>query len=356
MGIFNLFSRKKKIVVNFNSEDFTENEKLVALLNENAYLKGLMARIKADESKKRESEKDKDEETEKIKMLLQQEADLKKKEINPFSLFSVFKYMTNKKHKNKPIKFTSFDGGKILGYVNDFVVMPDGGFGVVSGGKVIWASKDINHVFYSLNGLNNLAKERIIPLCINDKWQFTPNLMNEEVSDVVRTSDGKFKINRINRKPFYEHLAENEEEISELNGEVENLEATTVEQQKEIYEKSREASLHKVRADKIQSELSIALDKVAEIEMASGQIIRQNMALVNLKEINEGLIDSMEKIVERWTGKIEEKFGKDLREGEWEELKSKLDWAKANMPQTIYQMPEKEEKPSLIEGVRPQKV
>ena len=99
----------------------------------------------------------------------------------------------------------------------------------------------------------------------------------------------------------------------------------------------------------------MALTKVSEIEMANGEIIRQNMSLVNLKEINEGLIDAMEKIVAKWSGKIEDKFGKDIREGEWEELKSKLNWAKQNLPQTIYQMPEKEEKPSLTEQFRPGK-
>ena len=355
MTFFEIFKKKpKKVLVRFDSSDLTEGEKIKSVFNENAYLKGILARIQAEEAKKRETQKDIDEEKEKAKELVEQEKLLKEDKTNPFSLLRIFKFQTNKRVKRK-IHFTTFDGGKDLGIVDDFVIMPDGGFGVVSEGKVIWASKDINHVFYSINGLNNYAKNRILPLCTNEDGKFQPNIMTEEVAQVVRTSDGRFRINRFDKRPFYEELAEKESEINELNGELEHVEATISEQQKEIYEKEREANIHKVRADKSESELSLALNKVAEIEMATGQIVRQNMALVSLKEINEGLIDSMENIVEKWSGKIEEKFGKDIRESEWEELRSKLNWAKQNMPQTIYVQPEKEEKPSLLEGVRPAK-
>lgn len=349
-----LKKKKKKIVVNFNASDLSEGEKFQALLNEVAYLRGILARQSAEEAKKRESKKDIDEEREKANELKEQAKLLRKKDIRPFSLFSVLKHQKNRRIKRK-IHFTTFDGEKDLGIVEDFVIMPEGSFGVVSGGKVIWASQDLERVFYWVNGLSNYAKNKIIPLCINSSNQYEPNPMVEQIAQVVRTSEGKFRINRFNKRPFYEELADKEENINELNNELESSEATIAEQQKEINEKIREANLHRVRADKAESDLSMALHKVAEIEMANGMIIKQNMALTSVKEINEELIKSYEEVIKELGEKIEKMMGKGAERNVWLDLKEKVEWAKENIPQTIYQLPEKEEKPSLTEGVRPVK-
>jgi septal ring factor EnvC (AmiA/AmiB activator) len=333
--MFDFLKKKKKVIIRYNSEDLDSGEKLQSVFNENAYLKGQLARIKSEIEQKREKGNDEEKEQERIEYLNNESKSLRQKELQPFSLFEVFKYqMRSKKNPKKfpPIKFTTFDGGSVLGNVDNFVITPDGGLGAVSNGEVIWASRDINRVFYWITGLSNFAKNRMIPLCINSNNQYEPNLQTEEVSELVKSSDGKFKINRFNKKPLYEELADLHEEIGDLSGELENVEGTLTEQQKEIKEKDREVKLHKSRAEKAESELSMALNKVSEIEMANGEIIRQNMSLISLKEINEGLIDSMEKIVAKWSGKIEDKFGRDIREGEWEELKSKLNWAKQNLP------------------------
>ena len=346
--------KKKRIIINYNSEDFSDNEKLSTLLNENAYLKGAIARTLSEKKAEEEKYEESDKEQLQIKALHKDKIGLEEKDYPPLSLFNILKHQKDKKTKTK-IKFTTFDGKMDLGEVEDFVIMPDGGFGVVSNDKVIWASNNINHVFYWVNGLNTFARNNIIQLCVNDKGQFEPNLQSEEISELVRTSDGKFKINRFSKKPLYEMVAGLHNDINELNQEIKTSESTLVEQQKEIYEKERESSLHKNRANKIHSELSEALEKVAEIEKANGQIVRQNMALVNLKDINEQIVDSLESAIEKWSGKIEDKFGKDLNEEVWEDLKSKLNWAKQNMPQTIYNLPEKEEKPSLTETTSPAK-
>ena len=353
------FKKKERIVVNYNSSELNDGEKLQSVFNENAYLKGIIARANSEKSQKSEKDKEQEKEQEKIKYLNEEEKSLKKNELNPFSLFSLFEYV-KKSRKNpekfKPIKFTTFDGSKILGNVDNIAIMPDGGLGVFADGDLIWASRDINHIFWWVAGLNNFSKNKIIPLCINSRGTYEPNLQTEELSELVKMSDGRFKINRFNKKPLYEHVSDLHNQIGELQGELEVEEETISEQQKEIKEKDREVKLHRTRADKAESGLSDALNKVSEIEGATGEIIRQNMALMNIKEINETLIETMNNVVEKWSGKIEDKFGKDIREAEWEELKSKLNWAKANMPQTIYQMPEKEEKPTLFDQVRPGKV
>ena len=353
MGIFNLFKKKKRIVVNLNSEDLEDRELNQAVLNENAYLKGQLARIKTEEAKKRESEKDKEEE-EQVKIdLNEQVKELKKGDLRPISLLKIFRH---KLFKKKKINFTTFDGSKILGSVDDFVVLPDGGFGCVSKGNVIWASKDINHVFYWVAGLNNFAKNKMVPLCINSNGEFNPNIQTDEVADLIQDSDGKFRIFKFNKKPLYEFVAEKNSEIQELNQELENTESTIVDQQNEISTAKRETNIHQIRADKAESELSLALHKVAEIEQATGQMSRQLVTLTQVKEINEDLVNVLERVVKKWGVKIEEELGGTSRDKEWEDLKSKLNWAKLNMPQVIYQMPEKEEKPSLSEQVKPVKV
>lgn len=350
MGILNFLRKKKIVKVNLNSDDLTDYQKLQEALNEIAYLRGQEARRKAEEGKLRKQDKEKQEEEQKINELNKQEVELNKKDLNGFSLFKLLEYQ--KKAKNK-VQFTTYDGKKTIGLVEDFLITADGGLAVVSGGKIVWASKDINHVFYSVGGLNNMAKNYMIPLCVNDKGQFQPNIMQEETTDVVMSTDGKFRINRISRKPFNELLADKDEEIGELQTELMADEEIIGEQQKEINEKERELNLHKTRADVIQSELSMALSKVNEIEMASGQIARQNTKLTQLKEINEDLIDTADKFVSKWNRKIEDSMSRGVRDLEWEDLKNKLNWAKQNMPQTIYVQPEKEKEPTLAEKVKP---
>lgn len=350
---FDFLFKKKIVTVNLSSEDLKGNEKLQALLNEIAYLKGKEARRIAEEGKKRESDKDKDEEQETIKYLNEQSKELNKKEARPFSIKKFLKFAEKNKGK---IRYTTFNGSKDLGPVDDFVILPDGGFGVVSNKRVLFGSGDINHVFYWTAGLNNFAKKKIIPLCLNNDGQFVPNIMTEETEEmaILRTDD-KFKVSRFSKLPISEYIAELQDERSGLYGELKAQDASIIEQQKEIKEKDREASLHRTRADRSDSELSMSLHKISEIEKANGELIRQVSTLIQLKEINEGLIDSMESVVGNMDKKIEKHLGADASYNEWVDLKDKLEWAKRNMPQTIYVNPEKEEKPTLSEQVRPVK-
>ena len=208
--MFDFLKKKNRILINYNSEDLNEGEKLQAVFNENAYLKGKIARINAEIANKKEIGKEEDKEQDKIKVLVQEMDRLREKESNPILLSKIFNY-TNKSRKNPqkypPIHFTTFDCSKVLGTVDDFCVTADGSFGAISNGEVIWASKNLNNVFYWVAGLNNLAKNRVIPLSVNSKGQFQPNIQTEEVSELVKMSDGKFKVNKFNKKPLYEEMA-----------------------------------------------------------------------------------------------------------------------------------------------------
>ena len=322
-----LIGKKKRSKLVYNSEDLNENEKLAAAHAEIGYLKGVLLKQEAEKNLERESKKDEEEEKERIKELNEQKKKLDKEEINPVDLFRIMKYVEkSRKHpkKYKPIYFTTFDEQKIIGPLQSFALMPDGGFGCVSNNEIIWASKDINNVFWWVAGLGNSIRSKSIPLCRDYKGKFIPNIQTMEMSELVRSSDGKFRINRFNKRPIKEMLMEDKEQIGDLHSELESAESTISEQQKEITEKEREAKLHLSRADKAQSELSMALNKVQEIEMAHGQMARQIMTLNNIKTTSEDLIDTFERILNKNMDRLDNAMSGPAREREWEDLKNKL--------------------------------
>ena len=354
--IKNFFRKKKLNVVHLNSEDFSENEKLQVTLNENAFLKGVLLKQKAKKGEERQGEQEKKEEKEKIKDLNKQYDELRTDKDKPVSLQKLFKLIKIREKDKKPIVFTTFDGGKNLGKVKDFVIYPDGSFGVSNEKEVIWAGKLLEDVFYWNAGLNNYVRKGMIPLCVDKEGKYTPNVMEQEIPDWVKLSTGKFKINRFNKKKLFEAIQEKDEEIQDLNKEMEATEEIVSEQQKEINEKSRETELHKSRADKSTSELSIALDKIGEIEKSQGMIIRENLALNNLKEVHEETVERMERILNKWANQVEREGGATTRAKVWEDWKEVIAFAKQNLGnQTIIQEPEKSNESLLQKHGEPRK-
>ena len=357
--IKSLFRKKKLNVIHLNSEDFAVSDsdseqvrKLKevnnALSNETNYLKGRLLKQHAQESEKRQGEKDKEEEKEKIQDLNKQYNELRKDSDKPVSLQKFFELIKKREKDKKPIIFTTFDAKEIVGNAKDILFYPDGNIGVSDGKKVIWASKNLEDVFYWVSGLNNYIKKGIIPLCVDKNRKYVPNLMEQEIPEWVRLSNDKFKVNRFNKKKVFELVQEKDDQIQELSKEIESTEETVVEQQKEIHDKERETSLHMARADKANSELSIALDTIGEINKAQGVIVRENLALNNLKEVYENTVDRMERLVEKWSSKVEKEGGSSTRDKAWEDLKEIVTFAKNNLGNQVIMPPEKEE-PSLAE-------
>jgi ribosome-binding ATPase YchF (GTP1/OBG family) len=90
--MFDFLKKKKKVIIRYNSEDLDSGEKLQSVFNENAYLKGQLARIKSEIEQKREKGNDEEKEQERIEYLNNESKSLRQKELQPFSLFEVFKY------------------------------------------------------------------------------------------------------------------------------------------------------------------------------------------------------------------------------------------------------------------------
>jgi|GEM_PF-2978369 ribosomal protein S20 len=353
------FGKKKLNVIHLNAEDFAVSDsdseqvrKLKeinnALSNEAQYLKGRLLKLKSQESEQRQGEQEQKEEQEKIGELNKQYEELRKDSDKPVSMQLFFQLIKKRKDKKNPIILTTFDGKKSLGQAQDILFYPDGNIGVSDGKKVIWASKNLEDVFYWVSGLNNYIKKGIIPLCVDENGKYTPNLMEQEVPEWVRLSNNKFTVQRFNRKKVYEQIQEKDEQLQEVSKELEATEETVSEQQKEIHEKERETALHQGRADKYQSELSIALDKINEIEKAQGVIVRENLALNNLKEVYENTVERMERLVDKWASKVEKEGGSSTRDKAYEDLKQIISFAKNNLGNQTINMPEKEE-PSLVE-------
>lgn len=349
-----IFSKKKLVVVSLSSKDLPKDKLVEHLKNEATYWKIKWGKDFAKKQQELDSEKEKEKEEDKIKYLIEQEKELKRKEFASVNLFKVFERIKKQK-KGRKLQFTTFDGKKILGPVEAIGFSPTGLIECVSGKKVIWAGAKLKDVFYWVAGLGNYINKRIIPLCVDEHGRYTPNIMQEEIPQYVRTGDGKFILNRTNTKELGKYVADLYEDINGLNNELETKEEAIGEQQKEINDSKREGKLHRDRADKIQSELSEVMERMIELDKANGFIVRQNMTLMTLKETSEDLIDSYEKVISKVMDKLEKEYGTTLRDKEWEDLKEKVQFSKENLGNITQILSQKEEKPSLTE-VRPVKV
>lgn len=351
-----IFRKKKLNVISIDSDNFSDDDKLKAVLNENAYLKGRLLKQKTKDGEERQREQDKKEEGDRIKDLNKQYEELRKETDKPVSLQLFFDLIKKREKENKPIIFTTFDAKDVLGNAHDILFYPDGNIGVsiIEKGKkkVIWASQTLEDVFYWISGLNNYIKKGMIPLCVDRNGNHTPNLMEQEVPEWVRLSNDKFKVNRFNKKKVYELIQEKDEQIQELGKEMKSTEEVVTEQQKEIHDKDREVAIHQSRADKSESELSIALDKIGEIGKAQGKIARENQALNNMKEVHEETVERMERIISRMASKVEKEGSSSTRDKVWEELKEIVEFAKNNLGNQVIMPPEKEE-PSLEQKYGP---
>ena len=204
-------------------------------------------------------------------------------------------------------------------------------------------------------GLGTYVNKGIVPLCIDENGRYTPNIMQEEIPQYVRTGDGKFILNRTNTQEVSKYVADLNEDINDLNNELEAKEEAINEQQHEINEGKRETKLHRARADKVQTELSSVIERVAELDKANGFIVRQNTSLMTIKDASEEVIDVYEKAFPRVLEKLEKEYGVTLRDKEWEDLKDKVQFIKENLGNITQVISPGEKKPSLVEGIQPVK-
>ena len=82
--------KKKRIIINYNSEDFSDNEKLSTLLNENAYLKGAIARTLSEKKAEEEKYEESDKEQLQIKALHKDKMGLEEKNSPPLNYSGQF--------------------------------------------------------------------------------------------------------------------------------------------------------------------------------------------------------------------------------------------------------------------------
>lgn len=354
--IIGYFKKKKSVNISLRPEDLSENEKLEAAKNEATFYKARLLKLETKISQLEGSRSNKDKEEEKVRELNEQEKEINKKRYVSVDLSKLFKLIDRQKKikdKSKRMQFTTFDGKVLLGPVDSLNFGPDGSIECVSRGKIIWAGKTLKQIFYWPSGLNNYIKRGIIPLCVDDKGRYVPNLMHEELPQYVRLKNGKYKINRVNTVELEKLVAESQEEMSDLYKELESTEELVSELQKEVNDKTRETNVHKNRADKIETELSLALEKVAQLDKAVGIITRQNSDLTQVKEINEKTISAYEESFETLLEKIEDEAGKTVRDKVQEEFQNLILFARENMGNvTQVIQPEKEEQ-SITDNIRP---
>jgi chromosome segregation ATPase len=266
--IWMLFKKKqlKKIVL--DPDYVKEHHTVKALANENAELKGELAKLKSDIGKQREREQDLEEEAEVRVELNKQKKELERKKYPKyFSLKAFFnKYRVNKNFRDK-IAFYSFDRSKKIASFGDFGFSSDGDFVALSNdGEVLLKVENPNAMFQSVGGLGSDIMSMKIPLNVTPNGEYIENIMKWEPPELIPTLDGKFQYAIARKKPLYEYLTEQSQKMQDLYTEIENLELTNTKLQKENDELKISQRVSEDSAETARKELSISEGSVSAID------------------------------------------------------------------------------------------
>ena len=261
-----MFGVKEKIITQIDPELIRQNDQFRAVTNENASLKGLLAKYQSEEGKRREREQDKKEE-ENIKLQLNTESEILEKKIKPtyFSLKSFFNKIKSSKYKN--LGFFSFDRSKKLADFGDIGFSSDGDFVVLDKNKeILIKHHDLKAIFCSLPGLPNEITKGMIPLNVTSEGKYFENIMIEEVPEITPDKEyGKFQYTSARKKPIYDYLNELRSEISEKEGKIEELEIINTKLQKKIDDLNVVARVSEDASQTARAELSESEQTVSSI-------------------------------------------------------------------------------------------
>ena len=341
-GIINFIFGKKKIShINLDSESLKNHHKIRAIANENAELKGRLAKYQSEEGKGRESEKDKQEEENVRIELDEQKQELQKKSYPQyFSLKKFFNKTRNTKYKD--LGYYSFDRAKKLASFGDIGFSSDGDFVLLSKeGEVLMKMKNLHDIFQSVAGLGNDVKTMKIPLNVDKEGNYVENIMVWQPPEVVPIGGGKFQYASARKRPFYEYLNELRGEITELQIEIEEKEITNTELQKEI-------DMLKVSQRVAEDSSETSRKEISEIEGETSAIKKIYRAtateLSKLRDVNV--------ILEENLNKLESEFEKMRDEAERQGVKLSDDVAMEKIQQIRRELVRDEpEKVQVVEKI-----
>ncbi len=234
-NILNFFKPKERRIVLLDEDSVREHNTIKALANENAELKGLLAKYQLKEGKRREREQDKKEDEEVRWELNKQKTEIERKSYPSYFSLLAFcrKLIYNKKLKEK-LGFYSFDRKTKLANFGDIGISESGQLVLIDDkGEVLIALEKPKDIFQSCGALGHDVQSGKIPLNVDSDGNYVENIMIWEAPELIPTIDGKFQYSTARKKPLYEYIKELNARISAYQEDLEEKEMTLTELQKE---------------------------------------------------------------------------------------------------------------------------
>ena len=297
-----IFVPKDKTVkhISIDPESVKEHNMIRALANENAELKGRLAKYIADEGETRLREEDIAEE-EDVKLELNKQKKELQKKVYPkyFSLKSFFWKLKNKQFKEK-LGFYDFKREKRLAKFGDIGFSSDGDIVLLNDkNQVLLKMKDLHDIFQSVGGLGNDVDTFKIPINLDKDLVHVENFELWKAPQIIPKNDGTFEYTKAKKEPFYKYLSELNDTISDLSFELEEKEKTIagIEVEKGRLERDLSSLQKKVQVlekdiSKQEIETQAKDDKFRDIE-------KQVANLTNIKIVTEEELDLIKEKLER---------------------------------------------------------
>ena len=270
MGLLNWlgFGKKETKIMKYDldPDSIKTNNIIRGLSNQVAELQGIIARMVADKSKKREIQQKVDEEEEIKTHLHEEKKQLSKKQTQKFFSLKAFfsRYLQDKNFREK-LMVTTFDRSGNLAKFGDFGF--SGNQFVILDNKrnIVLKMRELKDIFQSVDALPGDIGAMKIPINLDKEGGWIENLMVWEAPEIIREEDG-FKYSKARKRPLYELLTEKDAQIQQGYADLEESEETNTRLQNrvdelEIVAKGNEKSGETARAERVKT-----AEKVSNIE------------------------------------------------------------------------------------------
>lgn len=342
-----LFPKRKRVAhMEIDPESVRIHHTIRRLAEENASLKGQLAKLEVEEGKRREREEDKEEEKN-VRIFLDKEKKKIMRKTSPdcFLLRPFYNWIIHSKKFRNRLNITSFDRSKNFGRFGDIGFCSDGDFVILDANKnVVLKMKTLNDVFQSVGGLYNDVRSFKIPVNLDGNGGYIENIMVYEAPELIKEGS-KMRFAKARKKPVYDIIREKDAQIMDLQLNLEEEEATNIELQNKMNDLERGNRINENSAETARTELSKAEERATAVERAFRSLEQELIKLRQVKAISEDYVDKLE-------GELEDMRKKAEREGVKLADARAMELIRNIRSELAREIPEKEYIP--VEAPRPQ--
>lgn len=297
-----------------------------------------LSKISAEKEREKEKGREGEEDEIIIGELKRQRKEIETKKMGDVVSFRkiYLQLFKNKKYKN--IEVVDRDDKTVLGYFKDFVVLPTNGMIGLQNteDRIMSYGPTLRQVIYKPESLANQFRRKRILLPCNENYEFIPDIEEIEMPECIYDPyKGKIKWARIRKKPLKDMIKEREEIIKEKEDYVEKIEQDKVDLVRDTRDLKRALKVQKNISENSQSELSMAMDKSIQFEQKIGELQMRVIQLQEVKNINEKLISSLERINEELLEQTEEMGTQTEFRRALTTVKNTIDWARDKIPREV---------------------